>query len=66
MQIAAPHDQRPFDAPLPIREAANFEAAGQDDVVIEARRRLVMGVVVVPKADMEGHGDECSAGDDRA
>jgi len=34
-------------------EAANFEAAGQDDVVIEARRPLVVGVVVLPKANME-------------
>ncbi len=43
-------------------EAANFEAAGQDDVVIEARRPLVVGVVVLPKANMERHRDEFSAG----
>jgi hypothetical protein len=42
-------------------EAANFEAAGKDDVVIEARRWLVGGLVVVPKADIEWHGREYSA-----
>ena len=47
-------------APDPM-EATNFEAAGQDDVVVEARRRLVVGVVVVPKADVERHGREYSA-----
>ena len=47
-------------------EAANFEAAAQDNVMIEARRPLVVGVVVVPKADIERHGGKCSAGDDRA
>jgi S1-C subfamily serine protease len=36
------------------------DAAGQDDVVIEARRRLVVGVVVVPKPDIERHGGECT------
>jgi hypothetical protein len=48
--------ERPDAKPGPPRrapQAANFEAAGQDDVVIEACRRLVVGVVVVPKAGIQ-------------
>jgi hypothetical protein len=47
-------------------EAAHFETAGQDDVVAEERRRLIVGAAVVPKTDMERHGDMCSAGDNPA
>jgi hypothetical protein len=35
-------------------EAANFEAAGQDDVVIEARRPLVVGVVGAAVSIIQG------------
>ena len=44
-------------APDPM-EAANFETAGQNDVIVDARRRLVVAVVVVPKADMERHAQQ--------